>query len=257
MRPDVERTFPTDSPAVIRARVAASGLNTRQRARAMQDEIHAHFRTAILTGMFARGDLLPPERSLAAEFGANRRTVQAALAGLERDGLIARRRGSGSHVIWSAAHPAPGRVFPTPSVSPLDAFEVRLVIEPHVCGLVVARATEEDFARMEARLQEMETAPDQVAYREAGYAFYLDVVRATRNPLLVSMYEMLVAARAKAGWGTLIPLNDRSEQRDAQIAANRSIHAALRRRDAATARSLCIYHLTEMIRTAASFPLQA
>lgn len=249
--------FAALSPTLIRERIGASVLNVRERSRLQSGEMHAYFRSAIVTGALARGDRLPAERQLAQDFGANRRTVREVLDRLARDGMIERRQGSGSYVAWAAEKPEPGRLFPTPAVSPLDAIEVRLVLEPNYCDLVVARATEEDFARMRARLRDMETARDQVAFKEAGYAFHLDVVRATRNPLLVAMYEMLVAARAKAGWGTLIPLNDRKEQRDEQVAANRSIYEALLARDAERARALSAYHLAEMLRAVASFPLGA
>jgi GntR family transcriptional repressor for pyruvate dehydrogenase complex len=223
----------------------------------LRDEAYAWLRTAITTGALARGDRVPAERALAIEFRTSRKSIREALTRLEREGFLARRVGSGTYVAWVAPAPTDGRTFPTPAVGPLDAIEARRVIEPNYCDLVVARATETDFARMAARLREMETAHDQVAFKEAGYAFHLEVVRATRNPLLVAMYEILVAARAKAGWGTLIPLNDREEQREAQTAANRSIYEALRARDTDRARRLSLHHLTDMINTAASLPMNA
>lgn len=249
--------FATLSPAVIRERIDATGLNMRARARALRDGVCAYFRTTIVTGALARGDRIPPERKLAAEFGVSRKSIRDALDGLERDGFLVRRVGSGSYVCWAPQASAEGRMFPTPVVSPLDAIEARRVIEPNYCDLVVARATEDDFLRMAARLRDMETTRDQVAFKAAGYAFHLEVVRATRNPLLVAMYEMLVAARAKSGWGTLIPLNDRKEQRDEQIAGNRAIYEALRTRDVEQARRLSYLNLTKMIDAVASFPPNA
>ncbi len=249
--------FATLSPAVIRERVDAAGLNMRVRARALQGEVYAWLRTAIVTGALAHGNRIPAERTLARDFGASRNCIRDALNALERDGFLSRRVGSGSYVRWAPQPPAEGRQFTTPTVSPLDAIEARRVIEPNCCDLVIARATEDDFLRMQARLREMETARDQVTFKEAGYAFHLAVMRATRNPLLVAMYEMLVAARAKTGWGTLIPLNDRKEQRDEQIAGNRAIYAALRARDGEQARRLAHQLLTDMINTVASLPLNA
>jgi DNA-binding FadR family transcriptional regulator len=249
--------FATLSAVVIRQRIDAEGLSMRARARALQDGVYAWLRSAIVTGALVRGNRIPTERALAQEFGASRKTIRDVLDQLERDGFLIRRVGSGSYVAQAAQAPSEGQLFATPSVSPLDAIEVRRVIEPNCCDLVVARATEEDFLRMAERLREMDAARDQVAFKEAGFAFHLEVVRATRNPLLVAMYEMLVAARAKAGWGKLIPLNDRKEQRDAQIAYNRSIYEALRARDAELARRLSGEHLTDMVNTVTAFPLNA
>ena len=48
---------------------------------------------------FAPGDRFPTEQQLCVEFDVSRETVREALLGLERDGLIARRRGSGTVVV--------------------------------------------------------------------------------------------------------------------------------------------------------------
>ncbi len=51
-------------------------------------------RRAIRSGVYARGDLLPSERELMAEFGASRGTVRHALATLRAEGVIASRKGA-------------------------------------------------------------------------------------------------------------------------------------------------------------------
>ena len=249
-----ENTFPTDSPALLRARIDALGLNRRQRVDAQRQAIHAHLRAGILTGIRPRGARLPAERSLAAEFGANRRTVREALDLLQHEGLIARKGGSGSIIVWSSEPAALARSLPVPMVSPLDAIEARRVIEPHYVDLVVARATEDDFARMRSALAAMRSAKDQVRFKKSGYDFHREVVRATRNPLLVAIYELLIAARAQAGWHALVGLNDREQQREEQIAANAAIYDALRSRDAVRARELSLLHLTEMVQMVVAFP---
>ena len=249
-----ETDFVTLAPASIRARVDAAGLNARGRARLLAEEIHAYLGTAIRTGALAQGARIPTERSLSQNFSANRKTIRDALDRLEHEGLITRRVGSGAFVAWAGAGGGTEELFQTPGVSPLDVIEARRVVEPNMCDFAVARATEQDFERMALRLQDMASARDLVAFRAAGYAFHLEIARATRNPLLVVIYEMLIAARAKAGWGTLIALNDRQEQRDQQIAGNRSLLAALRDRDAEAARRLSFRILSEMISAIAAFP---
>src|SRR5687768_9177032 len=51
-----------------------------------------------LSEAYAPGDRFPTEQQLCVEFDVSRETVREALAGLEREGLIARRRGSGTAV---------------------------------------------------------------------------------------------------------------------------------------------------------------
>jgi DNA-binding FadR family transcriptional regulator len=249
--------FTVLSPTAVRERIDSAGLNIRARAHALQDGVYRTLCIAIVTGALVHGARIPPERRLAQNFGASRKTVRDALDRLERESFVTRRIGSGTFVSWAGRTPVEETPIVAPSVSPLDAIEARRVIEPNFCDLVVARATEQDFGRMEQKLRDMETAQDQVAFKKAGYAFHLEIARATHNPLLVAIYEVLVTARARAGWGTLIPLNDRKELRDAQIAYNRAIYEALRRRDPLQARWLSEAHLTEMVMTVASFPLDA
>ena len=228
--------------------------DSRGRAALKSDEIERFFERAILTGEIAAGDRLPAERDLSARYGASRGTVRTALTRLKRKGLIERRLGSGSYVRAISGGENTGEVRAV-AVSPLDVLEVRRVVEPGFAELVVARATEDDFARMRARLVEMQNARDQVAFKMAGYNFHLEAARATRNPLLISIYEMTIAARARAGWARLIPLNDTEERRAKQVAHLWKIYEALR--DRSQDRAARLYHqsLTEMIQASYSFAI--
>lgn len=254
---DDQVPFTRASLAALQARLAPLSRNPRVRAREFREAAYKLIRDAIEGGALAAGDRLPAERDLVARLSTTRRTIRAVLLRLEAEGMIRRRQGSGTEVAPQPARAAADVVFATPSVSPLDAIEARRVIETNLAELVAARATEEDFERMRLRLEAMADAADQQSFKAAGYAFHLEVVRATRNPLLVGMYEMLIAARARAGWGKLIPLNDRKELRDEQIAYNRSIYEALLARDVARASELARAHLSEMVRTVAAFPSDA
>ena len=103
------------------------------------------------------------------------------------------------------------------------------------------------FARLQEHLDRQERAADQLSFREAGYAFHLEIARATRNPLLVNIFELVIEARAKAGWEKLRHLNDSREAQLAQIASNRRVLEALRERDLSRARALIRRHLWSMI----------
>jgi GntR family transcriptional regulator len=68
----------------------------------------------ILTGRLASGaapgDRFPTEQSLCQEFGVSRETVREALAGLEREGYIARHRGRGTVVLRRPERPRDDRL---------------------------------------------------------------------------------------------------------------------------------------------------
>ena len=69
-------------------------------------------RTAIGEGRLSDSEALPAERDLASHYGISRITVRKALAELEREGLVVRRRGMGTFV-------AKGRALP-PSTFPFQ-----------------------------------------------------------------------------------------------------------------------------------------
>jgi GntR family transcriptional regulator, transcriptional repressor for pyruvate dehydrogenase complex len=53
-----------------------------------RDQVEQQIRTAILEGQFAQGEKLPPETSLAQQFGVSRPTIREALGALVSAGLI-------------------------------------------------------------------------------------------------------------------------------------------------------------------------
>jgi DNA-binding GntR family transcriptional regulator len=64
-----------------------------------QGELYDLLRTRIADGDYAVGQLLPTEKALCNELGASRYALREAMARLEADGLVRRRRGSGSTVL--------------------------------------------------------------------------------------------------------------------------------------------------------------
>src|SRR5688572_10515219 len=63
------------------------------------ERLAADLRRRILNGELAPGLRLPPERSLAVEWEANRHTVREALRLLEAQGLLETRQGSGVTIL--------------------------------------------------------------------------------------------------------------------------------------------------------------
>jgi len=69
-------------------------------------QIETYLRQGILSGSLAPGTRLPASRQLAGDLGVNRITVENAYAGLEADGLIFSRVGSGTYVLPLTPLPA-------------------------------------------------------------------------------------------------------------------------------------------------------
>ena len=217
----------------------------RERSEYLGNLIYRHIFEGIKSGEFSAGDRLPTERRLMQQFSAARNTVRKAVTRLAEDGLIDRQIGSGTYVAARASSTVSDD--DGLAVSPLDVLEARMAVEPGFADLLVVRANAADFARLQEHLERMERAGDQQSFREAGYAFHLEIARATRNPLLIRIFELIIEARAKAGWEKLRHLNDSRKAREAQIASNRRVLEALRRRDTSRARRLMREHLWSMI----------
>jgi len=225
--------------------------------RSVDLHIYGELRSGIEAGTLPPGTKLPTERTLALRHGVSRKLVRGALAKLRRDGLIERRVGAGTFVSTLAGLRTVGSATEPPAISPLDAIEARRVLEVGAIELVVARATDEDFARIEARLEAVAATDDASAFRALMFALNLDVIRATRNPLLVAMYELLVAARAKAGWDRLAYLVESPQQRAQVVATCREFLELLHRRDVRGAANSRYRALSRMIQTIMTFPEEA
>jgi DNA-binding FadR family transcriptional regulator len=235
----------------------APELEDRELPRRSADEqlIYRRLRREIESGRFEPGDRLPPERDLAEHFDTTRSLVRRAVQRLERERWVYRHVGRGTFVAEAAGTGADAMPAERlPKASPVDILEARMVIEPGFAELVVARATEDDLQRLETKLVSLEKSPTQQEFREAGYAFHLEIARVTRNPLLVHVFELIIEARAAAGWGRLRSLNDTPEARRGQAAANRAILEALKDRDAELARRLLRAHFGSMVASVAFRP---
>jgi GntR family transcriptional regulator len=67
-------------------------------------QLETILRKKIVSGELVSGDALPSEEALAKEYSLSRITVRQALASLESDGLIKRRRGKGTFVSEKKTH---------------------------------------------------------------------------------------------------------------------------------------------------------
>ena len=165
---------------------------------------------------YAVAGRLPTERALAAEFGVTRTMVRHALALLEAEGRISREVGRGTFL--TSAGTSAGRRGLTgeaTEVGPADVMAVRRVLEPQVLPLVVAYATQRDFDELRRCLAGGNAAQSAPEFEAWDYALHHAIVAASRNQLLVSMYQMVERARDGEIWGNMKTRNDTRERRAA------------------------------------------
>ena len=204
------------------------------------DAIAAQLARRILDGSFATGDRLPPERSLAESFSASRGTVREALRSLSARGLVSRRVGSGTFVIYE---PDTGETDVSEITSPLELVEVRAAIEPQMVRLAVRNATARDMAALQRSVAEMEGVKDAEGFSLADEMFHLRLAEATHNPLIVEIYHRINHVRAHQQWDSIKNKILTPTQIAAYNGEHRDLLSALARRDADRAVEVVSAHM--------------
>ena len=196
----------------------------------MAELIAGSLRRQIVRGELKEGDALPSETELLERFNVSRPTLREAFRVLESESLITVRRGAhgGARVqlpnIDVAARYA-GVILEHRATSLADVYEARIIIEPPAVGLLAARRTDEDVARLREALEE-------------GDAVHGDLRRAVRAH--VKFHSLLIEL---AGNQTLVVLTGMIEHIIEQAELGKSEpKAGTPEREVASRRGLSAHH---------------
>ena len=200
---------------------------------------------------------LPTERQLALDLGVSRAAVRHAIAVLQAEGRVSRevgrgtflRGGPGMDEVPQGAQVPPGGEEPgTPAAdyAPADVMAVRRLFEPTAMSLVVAWATERDFAEMDRCLRGGERAADHDEFEVWDAALHRSIIAAARSPLLIRLYAEVERARHGRVWGDLKRRSASPARRDEYRRDHEEIVAALRLRDADQATEAMRAHLARV-----------
>lgn len=200
---------------------------------------------------------LPTERQLALDLGVSRAAVRHAIAVLQAEGRVSREVGRGTFLRGSpgmdevpeGARVPPGGEEPgTPAAdyAPADVMAVRRLFEPTAMSLVVAWATERDFAEMDRCLRGGERAADHDEFEVWDAALHRSIIAAARSPLLIRLYAEVERARHGRVWGDLKRRSASAARRDDYRRDHEEIVAALRLRDADQATAAMRAHLARV-----------
>jgi GntR family transcriptional regulator, transcriptional repressor for pyruvate dehydrogenase complex len=211
--------------------------------RVTTEHVVAHVRDLIERGALGPGDRLPPERELALQIGVSRPSVRAGLQALAAMGVIQARHGAGTFITDGPPMLATGPLSFLAALhgfSSEEMFEARRVLEVGAIGVAVAKATGEDLASVAEEMAGMFAALDDAqAFLIHDIKFHRAVARASHNPILASLIEMVSAMfyeRRKRNVGAPRDLREAAE-------AHRLIYNALRDKDADGAQRAMSEHL--------------
>lgn len=174
------------------------------------------------------GDRLPPERELAAGLGVSRASVRQALVVLEVQGLLEVRHGEGAILLESRPDSAVLAAVEAHTRRLPEVIEAREALEVKLAALAAERRTDEDIARIDGALDQME---DDIARGGRGLhgdeLFHGAVTASARSSLLADLMAEISAAIRESRIESLSQPNRPQES----LASHRKIAEAIKARD--------------------------
>lgn len=173
-------------------------------------QIVNYWRKMISTGALKDGDALPSERELAEMFGVSRVPVREALKVLEYLGFVQQIRGKGVFVKKADPESLFGTLGPmlTATSEMLeDLFDARLLLEPYAAKCAATQATDEQLARMQQYIDNMEYGiRNKERVEETSFSFHTEVIKASGNQVLLMITyfisELQKQSRNQTLWDT-------------------------------------------------------
>jgi DNA-binding FadR family transcriptional regulator len=182
-------------------------------------------RAFIDTGQIGTSGRLPPERVLSGEIGVSRRAIRQALDILEAEGRISRQQGRGTFISDALTGTDDLVQRLEKLTNPVDTLEARMAIEPAQARLAALRATRTDIDKLFEAAEASRTASDPASYEKADAAFHRRIAIATRNPLLITIFDAILDVASDGSW--------RHGRETAHCINNQATYAAAHRRLAA------------------------
>jgi DNA-binding FadR family transcriptional regulator len=219
--------------------------HTQSRRRGDSARLRAFLERDLCNGRWREGERLPTERELSAQYNVARNTVRRALAALEEGKLIVRHVGRGTYKSGDIfrGKTDPFEVESIEKISPADVIECRLIFEPGLVPLVVARASKADLDRMAECLRHAEASSSLSEFERWDAALHDAIAVATHNQAAISMSRSLAKVRQQAQWGILKARSMTPERKAKLHAEHQAIVLALSNRDHSQAHSMLRAHL--------------
>ncbi|TQM43596.1 FadR/GntR family transcriptional regulator [Pseudonocardia cypriaca] len=211
----------------------------------LTEKVIAEIRELIRTGELQPGSKLPPEQQLAARLGVGRNLLREAVQVLAASRVLEVRRGSGTYVttleprllLEGVGH----AVELIRADDLLELTEVRRLFEPVATALAAVRITPDQLLRVQAHLEAMhEAANDVEQLNRHDAAFHREVIAATGNETLSTLLEGISSRTIRSRvWRGLVD----AESTWRTLADHQEIYAALAVGDPALAQAAALMHV--------------
>jgi DNA-binding FadR family transcriptional regulator len=159
---------------------------------------------AFLAQMDVSGETrLPAERELCESLGVSRGDLRKALMVLEKDRRIWRHVGKGTFVGSGPVEETIGISEIAGRTNPADVMRARLIIEPEIAREAALHATLDDIAAMRRSIVHTRDAATWRQYENVDNLLHLQIAQASRNNVLLGLFDVLNAVRRTVVWGRL------------------------------------------------------
>jgi DNA-binding FadR family transcriptional regulator len=159
---------------------------------------------AFLAQMDVSGETrLPAERELCESLGVSRGDLRKALMVLEKDRRIWRHVGKGTFVGSGPVEETIGISEIAGRTNPADVMRARLIIEPEIAREAALHATLDDIAAMRRSIIHTRDAATWRQYENMDNLLHRQIAQASRNNVLLGLFDVLNAVRRTVVWGRL------------------------------------------------------
>lgn len=149
---------------------------------------------------FALNDRLPPERALCAELDLTRTALREALEVLESEGQIWRQVGRGTFIGARSVLNLSEVHYLSSISTPSQVSDARIGIEPVLARLAATHAVASDFAELRLCNRRCREATNWRVFEAWDNRFHYAIAAATRNKLLMTVFETINAVRRAPNW---------------------------------------------------------
>ena len=188
---------------------------------------------------YVPGDKLPTEMELSEVLRVGRNTVREALRILMSRNIVTIRQGSGTFVSEKNGIPDDPLGFTMMEDTgklTRDLLQVRVILEPPIAALAAQNATEEDLARLEQILDEVEAlVRERKDYAEKDSQFHAQIAACSHNTVMSNLVPVITdGVRVFAV---------RETEYDQTLVSHRAIFEAIRDKKAVEAQQAMYFHL--------------
>jgi DNA-binding FadR family transcriptional regulator len=217
------------------------------------DVENGHAALVQLRAYLAQRDLppdsrLPPERELCEILGVSRGDLRKALAVLETEGQVWRHVGKGTFIgsgpIDEVVHVADIAA----RTNPADLMRTRLILEPELAREAALHANLDDVAAMRDCMARTRAAETWRQYENFDNLLHRQIAQATRNTVLLGLFDALNSIRRAVVWGRLRPEPERPPADHHSFAEHERLVDAIEDRDLSGAAAAMRVHLQSVAR---------